>query len=403
VSSRKEWSRRTEAASLALQPALLAAARRNSRTLADAAFLAVLAHEAAASRGAELTLAYRNVVAVAAGFRRRRHGAGTRLTREPCVVFIVRQKWARDEVTPEHPQQLPRWLVTFAEHVGQRMPFALATDVQHESAFSAPRAQGGAAVWGQRDGLPREHGALACAVDVHTAQGVQRCVLSALHVLTPRPDVLSPGPVRNLPVRPLDEAGSFLDQPTLATTLRIGGRLRAEEDPAMPSFDVQLARADLPGALHDVVGAPRLRADAPFVTSQAHLMALATQSGRFEIVVPVNHPTAPGRKPIQVRLSVVMPAPFAIEYGVSRGEVRTTAWIFHDELLKFDAGGGALTLPGDSGSPVVQRHADGTATLIGLHIGKADGGTMAIPAWRLFDLSHYWVHPPGATLVPASI
>lgn len=281
----------------------------------------------------------------------------------------------------------------------------MATDVQHEQAFSAPRAFGGAAVWGQRDGLPREHGALACAVDVHTAHSVQRCVLSAMHVLTPRPDVLSPGPVRHLPVRPFDDAGNWLDQPVLATTLRVGGRLRAEEDPAQPSFDVQLASADRPDALRAVVGAPRLQADVPFVTSPAHLMALATQSKGFEIVVPANHPAQPpGRKPIKVRLSVVMPAPFAIEYAVCRGEDRTTAWVFHDELLKFDAdGSGTLTVRGDSGSPVVLRHADGSATLVGLHIGKADGGTMAIPAWRLFDLSHYWVHPPGARLVPVSM
>jgi hypothetical protein len=402
MSRRRDWSRRTESASLALPAALVAQARKNSRQHGDAALLAMLAHEIAATRGPELTLAYRNVVAVAAGFRQRGEGAARRMTAEPCVIFIVRRKWTRDEVGMPHQQALPRWLVAYAERDGERRPFAVATDVQPEAGFGAPRAHGGA-VWAQRANLPRAAGALACAVDLHTAQGTQRCVLSALHVLTPRPDLLSPGPQRKLPILPFDATGGWLHAPTLATSLRIGGRLRPEEDPAFPSFDVQLASADLPHALRDVVGAPRLHAGVPFVRSFEQLVSLAAPPARLALVVPANHPTAPGRPPIRLRLSALLPAPFAIEYGVCRGESRTTAWIFHEGLLKLDPDGAPAPVPGDSGSPVVLSRPDGSATLVGLHIGKADGASLAIPAWQLFDLARYWTHPPGATLEPVSI
>ena len=62
-----EWSDRTERASLALREPLLAQALENYERLDDAAQKMQLTYEVAQTRGAELTLAYDNVVMVASG------------------------------------------------------------------------------------------------------------------------------------------------------------------------------------------------------------------------------------------------------------------------------------------------------------------------------------------------
>ncbi|MGS0755720.1 hypothetical protein ACVBEH_14210 [Roseateles sp. GG27B] len=111
---RRDWSARSEQASLRLSPTLLAQAQANSQALGDdTSLLAVLANELAQTRGPELTRAYRSVVMVSAGFKKTQHQGTHRLTLAPCVVFIVRRKWTAEQTDASHAQHLPRWLVVY--------------------------------------------------------------------------------------------------------------------------------------------------------------------------------------------------------------------------------------------------------------------------------------------------
>ena len=74
-----------------------------------------LAHEAATTRSAELRLAYPGLISVGSGFRTRRMAAGGQplLTREPCVIFVVANKW-KTVGRPSDPRRLPTHLLAAA-------------------------------------------------------------------------------------------------------------------------------------------------------------------------------------------------------------------------------------------------------------------------------------------------
>jgi hypothetical protein len=356
----------------------------------------------AQTRGAELTLAYRNVVAVAAGFRRRRTAEGSQLGRTPCVVFIVKRKLDQQALPTSDPQHLPRWLLTHTELDGQRVVVALPTDVQRADGFSGAQAharQGG--VWSEQDGLPFERGAVACAVALRHGGATELCLLSAQHVMTPCVDVGQKFLQADLPLRALDGQGQR--QPgavPIATTRPWGGLLRGDEDPDQPSFDVQLARLDAAGAAAEVVGAPGLSAARPWLRSATELLQCAGKT--LQIVVPVNHPEVQGRAPLPARLDALLPSPFAIRYQLRRGDDRQQLWVYHRDLIKLDVGGTVWPRSGDSGSAVVLRQGDGV-TLVGLYIGGSNAAAYVIPAWRLFDPGQYWSLPVGATLSPQAV
>lgn len=402
--ARRDWSRRTEAASLKLPAALLAEARANSRALADMSLLAVLAREVALTRGAEITLAYRSVILVSSGFKKSQYRGANRLTTEPCVVFVVRRKWTADETAVAHPQHLPRWLVAYAEYDGERKPFALATDVQQETAFFGARAHGDGGVWLKPEGLRLAVGAIACAAEVRHAAGSERCLLSAQHVFSPEPDVDALAVAGNLGVRPLDDLGKPLNAPVIALTQPWGGVLRGEEDPELPSFDVQLALLDRQevALARGIVGAPRLSATEPFVASYKRLIQFDA-AGSLQLAVPQNHLGIPARDPLKARVDCMLDQAFAILYDVRRGARRTEAWIYHAGLVKLDVEGPLVPLAGDSGSAVVIQHDDDSATLIGLYIGGKGSAAYVIPAWQLFDIRNYWSLPSGAQLRPVSL
>jgi hypothetical protein len=402
---RRHWSRRTEQTSLALHPSLLREARANSRAARDPALLIGLAREIALARGPELTLAYRNVVMVTAGFKKKRKGERDVLSRQPCVVFVVRRKWSPESTASDPLQHLPPWLITFAEKDGQRLPYALPTDVQHESGFSGAKAHS-ASTWVQPPGVAAEHGTVACAVQLQTSQGTRPCVLSAQHVLTPKVDVQAMNVTGNLPMFPLDAQGRPLPAPQLATTLPFGGVLRGEQDPLKPSFDVQLAQF-APDQLNNVralVGAPRLFANEPWVATPDRLWQLGAT--RFmHLIVPANNPNATAfqRAPLQAVLDAPLTHPQALQYVVLRGSQPATVLIYHDELLKLQVQGISKPISGDSGCAVVIQQPGNTVTLVGLYIGGNGDAAYVIPAWQLFDKRRWFQLPAGAQISPASI
>lgn len=403
--ARRDWCTRTERQSLRLHPLLLREARANSRAARDPAFLMGLAREIALARQPELTLAYGNVVMVTAGFKKRSRGGREMLTRTPCVVFVVRHKWdapAADEPQTDEPEQrLPRWLVTFAEREGRRLPFALPTDVQLEAGFAGAQAHA-ASVWIEPPGFEWEHGAVGLAVRVTSDEGSETCLMSAQHVFTPRADVDAFALQGELPLRPLDAQGARRELPLVAHTLPWGGLLRGEEDPLRPSFDVQLARiASLPAA-RAVVGALRLHEAEPWVRTPERLWALAATRW-FHLLVPKNHPEQPGRAPLRAQLDAPLTHPVPIRYALRRGAQRAQVLVYHDELLKLQVADDTLPLAGDSGCALVVRQSGGRVTLAGLYIGGEGRAAYAIPAWQLFDTARWWSHPAGATLAPVSL
>jgi hypothetical protein len=404
--SARQWSRRTEQISLGLHPLLLREAQKNSRGARNPTLLMGLAREIALSRGPELTLAYRNVVMVTAGFKKKRRGEQERLTRQPCVVFVVRRKWTRaDDMIADPLQQLPRWLVTFAEHDGRRLPYALPTDVQHESGFRGAKAHA-ASGWLRPPGVAAEHGSAASAVQLHSTQGTRPCLLSAQHVLTPKVDVQAMNVTGGLPMHPFDARGRPLPAPQLATTLPFGGVLRGEQDPLKPSFDVQLAQFP-PDQLVNVralVGAPRLFASEPWVRTPERLWELGAT--RFlHLVVPANNPNAASleRAPMKAVLDAPLTQPQALQYTVRRGDQLARVQIYHDELLKLQVQAPSVPVSGDSGCAVVIRQPGNTATLVGMYIGGTGNVAYAIPSWQLFDKNRWFQLPAGAQLAPASL
>ena len=119
---RRDWATRTEHSSLRLAPTLWAWAEATSLALEDTRLLALLTHELAQTRGPELTLAYRSVATVSAGFKQMQQQGSHRLAQAPCVAIIVRRKW-----------KLGQSASSPAQYTSSRWPFTLRCLVSHAS------------------------------------------------------------------------------------------------------------------------------------------------------------------------------------------------------------------------------------------------------------------------------
>lgn len=376
----------------------LAVALRRFKTL-DHATQMRLARETALTRGAELTLAYRNVVMVAAGhkYKRRKDGRERRIEL-PCVVFVVRRKWTADESAARDPQRLPAGLLAFADDaLGRRVLCAVPTDVQHVDRFCGARATAQRAVFVDTPAL--EFGTITCAVELRGAGAKRRLAMSALHVLSPLPE-LDPVAMRTgAEITRLARGVPPAQPPLLGRSVAIGGRLRSG---TAISFDVQLAEV-LQGAwatLRPMLADLALSPTVPFVASADDFHALSREG--FELLVPDNHPDAgfEPRPPMLARFDTFMPPSFSVAYDVTEAGGHARRRVHHFELLQLVLASGRRTLQGDSGCPVVFWRDDGSATLVGMHIAGDGKLSYVLPAWQLFDLDNYWQRPPGASLRP---
>jgi len=141
----KAWASAAEKRSLATRPSLLKEGRSNWRALNDdPIFQTLLARELCETRAPELTLAYKNLVWMAPGFRQVSRQGRPRLTNQVCALFVVRNKGS---LVDGHPQMLPKALVVYAEYGGTRQVFAVPTDVQDASAFAGAIAQSNSGIW----------------------------------------------------------------------------------------------------------------------------------------------------------------------------------------------------------------------------------------------------------------
>lgn len=397
---------RAKQASLAIQHPDTDAAITRFQTHPDMAFRLALARELAQTRSQELTLAYRNVVAVVAGWRRKRTSDGGHQAPlpEPCVVLVVKKKWPSGEVPIDVRQTLPRHLLVGAEVAGQRQLFAVPTDVQLSSSFLGGKAYGSSAVW-VSDPVRPDFGTITCAVEV-TRPGeaaTQTMVLSAMHVFTP---------FAQMQTEPATTSATVLAEPhragaSIGVTSMLRGYLRASDAAnGAPefSFDAQLADlSDRPWLTQQLQDMP-LSGDPCYVTGAAVLDQLNAQGCRFFLHAANNHPTHGAMQIALGNLTTDLNAvPLAYRMRVSGigkpADPRAPlAWaaIYHWELLQFDVLGPDVPVPGDSGAPVLAQLPDGSLMLVGMFIAGhfiADtycpNKAYVLPAWQLFWPSNW--------------
>lgn len=399
----RQWAAEVERRSLAAPADLLRQGRSNWRSIADdPAAQARLAKELCVTRSPELTLAYRNLVWLLPGFRQVTRAGRRKLTSEICVVLVVRNKGS---VPDGHRQHLPAALLTYAAHDGERKLFAVPTDVQDAAEFATATAHSDSGVWVRRSSWPYSPGSFACLVVLSQGERSDACLLSAQHVFTPYADAGATKIDADWPVFARAENGSAASSQVLAKTLPYGGILRDDRDGRL-SFDVQLAEPDQ--AVIPRIALRNFHPERPWVTSMKELLALDAQAANaFLLLTPDNHPKPRGEIPLSLshmpdddEVLTVVP----IRYKLSRNGAATTCTVLHDGLLVFKAGGNAHAVGGDSGAPVVVKHADDTMTLVGMHIAGNDAGlSWAIPAWQLFSLDFWTNSPRGATLTPMDV
>lgn len=392
------WVRLTESASLRAGAQGLAQAVERWSALPTAAARMALVREIVATRAQELTLAYRNVIAVVAGFRARTNTRGEEeLHPEPCVVFVVKRKWpAGQEEDPD--QRLPTQLLTYGPATAagsSRALFAVPTDVQlarrHAAPLASAAARAGVDVT-DASGQITLPGSLTCAVRLDGASAAnQRWALSAMHVLSPVPSVVKA--VAGASVSALAAPG-----PVRATSAAWGGHLDFN---AGFGFDAQLARVSDAGWFDQAFAGMDLSPLQPFVPGPDVFDELATQE-EFRVVVHESQPHGPAgpRGPVRAQFSKYVGAEWPILYDVRFLGSVTVAAIHHQELLLLAVRPDSPpTVSGDSGSAVVCPAPDGRLTLVGMFIAsgrdEAARDAYVLPAWQLFDLDNWRRLPPG--------
>lgn len=400
VTARTAAHRRIEDASLDMPHPGLAASIERFERHPDPAFQLGLAREIAQTRRRELTLAYRNVLTVAAGWRLKRPAPGQpqQRLREPCVVLVVRRKWRQGRVPADPRQHLPAHLLIGAEHEGARRLYAVPTDVQVADAFVGGRANGATAVVVKDPAMPTI-GTVTCAVRLTPPDGGAPHIrmLSAMHVFTPFAEVAAgpDGEPASVFREPHPEPGGVPAQPAVATTSALRGRLLRDGF----SFDAQLATPDDTDWLRRQLVGMRLSAQQPHVNSPEALDRLNAANAEFTLHAADNHRH---HGPVRIRLGSPTTdlSSLALDYRLrdsgsdqpaDRHAPLATVAIFHWELLQFDVLEGDTPVEGDSGAPVLARRGDDSLTLVGMFIASSEEARKAyvLPAWQLFDAENW--------------
>ena len=397
----RAWSRRVESDSLRHSELAMKAALKNWRALKGDLRQFELVDEVAQDRGPELTLAYRNVIMLAAGFRRRttRNGRPLR-TREPCVVFVVETKWADEQNHEGDLQKIPRYLLAHATVDGVRVRCAVPTDVQPQASFQDVQTRGNAILM-VGSGPDATTGTAGCAVEIGPGPEPMKLLLSAHHVFSLLPDVSAGTPRPGLSIAPFVAGGVPPGSPAFATSSGWGGAMRAD---GQPSFDAQFATVMDWSAARAALAGLRLAPDFAYAGSPAQAMALG-QTNNFEILAPLNNPELHGasRKPIRLMFDTVLLDSYGFDCDVRENGELVKRHLTFERLIRMKllASAGAL-LGGDSGAAVVAPRADGTHTLMGIFIASGDEYAYAIPAWQLFNPSYYARLPGDGPIVPVA-
>jgi len=347
-----------------------------------------IASAAAREHKKALAEMYPGLVMVTTGFRHRRDAQGAyALHPEPCIVLTVRDKWAAGGPARTNGKPLPSYLYVTRRTGRKSERYGVPTDVQDVKWLSDVRPQGASQIVMSTPGNPT--GSLTCGVDVVTAGGSQRFALSSLHVLSPMPDV------DGLPRAGVPFGHSGGNQ-GIGLSTGFGGAMRSNA----PSMDVQLATIN-PAVIQSAF-ANLPRGSVVYARSPADVNAIAHTSS-FMVVVPTNVQWggAEVRPPVYTQFSAYVDASFLIPYNVTRNGVTFPEDFCFSELIMVAAGdGNPVTLPGDSGSPVIAV-SGGAALLVGMLIAgpeiDSDNDRMFIlPAWTIFNTAN-WANRPSGT------
>jgi hypothetical protein len=314
-----------------------------------------VARELVTTRAAELCRAYRNVIDVSFGYRRRRARAGgpPQIVPIPCVRFLVKRKWRHGQGVAG--QMLPRRLFAYCSVSGRRALCAIPTDVEDARVFRGIEA--GAllpveAKW--RESVAG--GVLTCALRRRGVDGTY--ALCCRHVLS-LTDLFHPHPTWGASVRAIEDQGAAL----LGRTRAVAGPLFEAPE---PSFDAQLLEVTDAERLRRALGGLRLDGHARGLGDLPDVRFIVTPHGTIEAT----------------QLEFIFDRPLYRLGGVG--------WVSHRQLVV-----SVLAEPtrrGDSGSPVVSRRDGGL--LLGMHIAGVDNGSGArfaymIPAWELLNPVNY--------------
>ena len=314
---------------------------------------------------------------------------------EPCVIFVVRRKWAEGASGPV-AQRLPSRLLTYGVDGGAHRLFAVPTDVQPASWFvgGAARASGCVRL---DDPVPafRLPGTIACGVRAEGAvPAVPALGLSAMHVLSP------------VAADPLPASGAAFTAVGGGDAVRgrsapWGGAIDADSG---RGFDAQLAQIDDARWFNDAYRGWKLSRARPYVVARDAFDELAA-TRRFLILAPDNHPLAAGvpREPMLAQFTAMAHEELPLEYQVRRGGALHKVLIRHPELIRLRVLDDCpLPLRGDSGSAVLSWWPDDSVVFVGLFIASGDGPGLdrvayAIPSWQLFDPLNWRRLPPGTS------
>ena len=386
--SSSEWSGRTEAASLALRDPLLAQALQNYERLDDPAQKMQLTYEVAQTRGAELTLAYGNLVMVVSGFKRSGQSDQEVVSDTPCVVFVVRRKWRAGHSGEGGDQCLPRHLLAYAQWQGERVLVALPTDVQRQKRFAQARPQSMRAVCVRRLGHGDDYGTLTAIVELRAGGTTLRQGLSPLHVLSWGFPSGGGTPVVGNFVERAKGKPQQSGAPTIGDSNGRGGQL--VNGPAI-SFDAQLLELNDEATARSMLSDMPLSASEAFVKSAKRFHDLVSQTPalQFEFLIPGNHPAPEGqnRPRLFATYSTLATHALGLPYQASDGRsIDVHQW----ELIELICLNGQGTIPGDSGAAVVLWRSDGKCTFVGMHVAASDGVRYIVPSWQLFFAPNYF-------------
>lgn len=289
----------------------------------------------ASRRGAELSRRYANVLAVGVGYRTRR---GRRYTAEVCLGFLVDKKRVRPR-----GKAVPRFIRTFIMRRGRRSLCLIPTDLEERGKGRPHQSfdlSGGVVARGPHGSAPRAKGAACCLVREKGTR--RRYLLLGCHHVFARS--LNPGLVPQDPSEISHRhAGRLIGTLFDFSPLNLVGR---------PCLDAALASVNDPSWLSPFFGG-----NAPTTVGDG-------------ITLPKGCRIYTPRGSIEAR--------FVKEWHNIPLPYRRFGTVVIRMAYQFRAD----TLPGDSGSPVLDMH----GRLYGMHFWGSDppGTAYAIPSFVLF-------------------
>ncbi len=353
LGKRPSWMAATEQATLRRQPESVVAAKKVFREELSFDQQMAAAGEIVETRAAEICRAYKSVVDLSHGLRLKRDAktGAERVGRVPCVIFMVKKKWASKDDGPE-VQCLPEHLFTYWSIKGKRKLCAIPTDIQEAGQLGKVRPQARSGKIITRGGTRRSKNAVGVIAGSlrRSMKPGKVYALSCRHVFSISKR-LPPSASRELPVSRRDNGSIF------ARTTGVRGILH---DDFQYSLDAQLAlvsnRTDLAAVLGglNLVGFAKKASDLP---------------RSYWIIQPGG----------------AVKAKFLSWERNRQIKYPGVGDVIHRILVRSRVAGS--TLSGDSGSPVVVGKNGGR--FLGMHIAGEGSTSMMVPAWELMRPDRY--------------